>query len=190
MSNDYESHDFPDINPSVSNLEDTRKKISVNSSLQKSEYIGFNKSDDLRKYSTSFEKGNEWGENLKAISQVNYSFGNNLKFEKEKENININNVININRNFQNELSPIKPCYNNPNFISSKIYENKPKINNNNQNKYYFADLGTSSWINNYGNNKRNTNNTILTRSSLIENSLLSVNSSTNNINNSNRYKKN
>ena len=63
MSNDYENDDLTDINPSVSNLEDTRKKISVHSSLQKSEYIGFNKSDDLRKYSTSFEKGNEWGQN-------------------------------------------------------------------------------------------------------------------------------
>jgi hypothetical protein len=196
ISNDYDNDDLADLNPSVSNIEDTRKKISVHSSLIKSEYLGFNRSDDLRKSSISFENEKELGQNLKASSQVNYSLGNNLKFEneKEKENININNVININRNFQNELSPIKPCYNNPNYINSNIYENKSNIinNSNNQNNYYCVNLGTSSWNNNYGNNKRNTNNTILTltRSSLIENSILSVNSSTNNIHNSNSHNKN
>ena len=85
MSNDYESDDFPDINPSVSNLEDTRKKIYVHSSLIKSEYLGSNKSEDLRKYSTSFENANEWGQNLKASSQVNYSFGNNLNLKMKKK---------------------------------------------------------------------------------------------------------
>ena len=196
MSNDYDNDDMTDINPSVSNIEDTRKKISVHSSLIKSEYLGFNKSDDYRKFSTSFENGNEGkelGQNLKASSQVNYSLGNNLKFdkekEKEKENINLNNVININRNFQNELSPIRPSYNNPNYINNKIYDNKPNINNNNLNNYYFVNLGTSNWSNNYGNNKRNTN-TNLTRSSFIESSLLSANSSTINVHNSNSNNKN
>ena len=196
MSNDYDNDDLTEINPSVSNIEDTRKKISVHSSLIKSEYIGFNKSDDFRKPINSFENEKDLCQKLKASSQVNYSLGNNLKFdtekdkEKEKENININNVININRNFQNELSPIRPSYNNPNYINSTIYDNKQNINNKNLNNYYFVNLGTSSWNNNYGNNKRNTNNTTLTRSSLIENSLLSFNSSTINVHNSNSHNKN
>ena len=194
MSNDYDNDDLTDINPSVSNIEDIRKKISFHSSLIKNEYLGFNKTDDLRISSTSFENGKELGQKLKASSQVNYSFDNNLKFdkekEKEKENINLNNVMNIKRNFQNELSPIRPNYNNPNYINNKIYDNKSNINNNSRNKYYFVNLGTSNSRNNYGNGKRNTNVTNLTRSSFIEISLLSYNSSTINVYNSNSNNKN
>jgi len=205
MSNYYENEELTDMNPSMSNIEDTRKKTFVHSSLVKSEYLGFNKSDDLRKSSNSFDIGKDYEHNIKASSQINYSLANNLKFdkEKEKENININNVMNINMNmnnnnnryFQNELSPIRPCYNNLNYINGSIYENKPNINknnnNNNLNNYYFVNLGTN---NNYGNYKRNTNNNnttlTMTRSSLIENSLLSGNSSTNNVQNSICIKKN
>ena len=84
MNNDYENDDLADINPSVSNIEDTRKKISVHSSLIKNE-LDFNKTDDLRKSSTSFENGKELGQKLKASSQVNYTFNNNLKFDKKKK---------------------------------------------------------------------------------------------------------
>lgn len=190
MSNDYENEDLTDINPSVSNIEDTRKKISVHSSLIKSEYLGFNKSDEIRKSSNSFETGKEYDQKLKASSQINYSLTNNLKNgnEKDKENINMNNVINMDRNLQNELSPIKPSYGSLNYINNKIYDKKPNINKNSQNNYYFVNLGTNSRNYNFGNYKGNTNNTTLTRSSLIENSLLSVNSSTNNVHNSNIYK--
>ena len=97
--------------------------------------------------------------------------------------------MNIKRNFQNELSPIRPNYNNLNYINNKIYDNKPNINNNNLNNYYFVNLGTSNWIN-YRNCKRKTNITTLTRSSFIENILLSYNSSTINVHNSNSNNKN
>ena len=98
--------------------------------------------------------------------------------------------MNIKRNFQNELSKIRQNYNNPNYINNKIYDNKTNINNNYQNNYYFVNLGTSNWRNNYGNGKRNANITTLTRSSFIENSLLSYNSSTINVHNSNSNNKN
>ena len=204
MSNYYENEELTDMNPSMSNIEDTRKKIFVHSSLIKSEYLGFNKSDDLRKSSNSFDIGKDYEHNIKASSQINYSLANNLKFdkEKEKENININNINNVmnmnnNRYIQNELSPIKPSYNNLNYINGSIYVNKQNLNinnNNNQNNYYYVNLGTSNSDNNYGNHKINTNNNnttlTMTRSSLIENSLLSGNSSTNNAQNSIIYKKN
>ena len=219
FSNEDSNEDIINTNSSEISNEDKEesKKLSSHNNIMKSENFGLNKSDEMKNNNSSLEKEKEYERKIKASSLVNHSIENkllskseyNMKNDKFDSNINMNN--NEYKKDYKEIKIIKPNYG----IKKHSYSYISKIYNNRKNmdikkssfknlknsvlnikkNYYHVSLGGNSRnnINDYfkiNNNKRNSININYTKNSLIENSALSIMSSTNNISNSKDYKNN
>ena len=157
------------------------------------------KSEEVRASKTLTDQNPE--KSIRANSYVNHPLNNIRKISQ--------NIINNKNNFQNENNLIKINYINNNInkenirYGNQIYNNGNYINNQNINlplnlneknnkfshNYYYANIGTYSGnnkfalYNKYIHNQNNSQN--LTKYISNESSLITMNSSTNNINNSN-----
>ena len=186
---DYSDENRSSIPTTIIENNYDKRKISDLVSL-KSEEFGFNKSDEIRKKEPSFQDEENYEKNFKAYSTINNPIINNI-------NKNGNNEINKNQN-QNEKVFINSNYNNykENVSYNVIVKNrkdsenqyiKPKFLNNN---YYYVNLGTNTKYNSNAiyrkpnKNLNNNNNINNLKNSVVENSIITMNSSTNYITNS------
>ena len=171
--------DIVDTNTSaLDDLNDNLKKLNIHSYLFKSDYLGLNKSDEMRKPSFFIDNKKEFNEKLNACSQINYSLVNKLDHNNEKNNDNKNN-----KNIQNEIFPIKPSIKLNNKIYGKNIENKNQFSNN----YYYINLRDDSKKNIFSKNNRKIHYRNNTKKNQIENSLIPNNSTINKIINSIEY---
>ena len=182
-----------DLPENIDNNEDMIKTmdsnnliISVNSGL---------KSDEIRTFKTFIEQKPE--NNIKTNSCINCPLNNIKKFTENvinnKNNIqNGNNIIkinNINNNINEEnMRYGNQIYNNENNIIN-LPQNLKQKNNNFSRNYYYADIATYRRNNKFALYKKyihNPNNSQnLTKYISSESSLITMNSSTNNITNPN-----
>ena len=173
--------DMDETNPSVlDEKNDIAKQLSINNDILKSDNLGLNKSDEMRMPPFYIDNKKEFNLKINACSQINFSLVNKLGHN------NNNNAGRINNNNQNEIFPIKHSMK----LYDKIYGNKIKNNNNFSNNYYLVNLGTNNKKNAFSINKRKIYHINHSKNSLIENSLISNNSTINKISNSKDYNNN
>ena len=133
--------DINNTNPSVL---DEQNNISTQTDILKSDYLGLNKSDDMRIPPFFIDDKKEFNIKTNACSHINFHLTNKLAHNNKDINPN-----NINNNIQNEIYPIKPSIK----INSKNYGNKMKSNQF-SNNYYYVNLGDNSKKNVFSTNKR------------------------------------
>ena len=191
---------YPEINIknislfNVDNNEETRKS-SDSSSFIKSENDMINQSNDWKKTNSSSKNNQKIFREVKQNSYINCHLNNftrdSLYVENGKNNIKSNNfLVKTNNNYNtyyNMRYGFKFDHNESNTnqnIRNSVKIRQKSIDSNNN--YYYVEIGTYSRnkkfsiYQNYI--KKNNNNKY---PNLIENSLVSINSSTNNINNNN-----